>query len=324
MNKEILGILEANRGDFVSGEDLAGVLGVTRAAVWKAINALRKEGHKITGAQNKGYKLENFSDVIRVKGIRANLKPDTKIYKVLYFGTLESTNLKAKSFALIGEAHGTLVIANQQTKGRGRYGHSFVSPPGTGLYMSLILRPKIEISRFQFITIAAAVAVCKAIEDLYENSQDLLKIKWVNDIFFRGKKIAGILTEAVTNFESGEIESVVTGIGINVSTKNFPPEAGEQAGSIFEDEILFGRDQLCAKISDYILDFADDLTNPEIINYYRQHSMLTGKKISYVKENLKHFATVTGIDDSGGLEILNEAGQKEILKSGEVSLIRSN
>lgn len=325
MKEKILNALENNRGKFVSGEQLAEDFKVTRAAVWKAIQSLRKEGHKIKAITNKGYRLERFSDVLTKEGITANLKSGTKISEVLCFDTINSTNTYAKNLALSGAKRGTLIAANHQTQGRGRSGHSFESPAGTGLYMTLILRPEIEMSKFQMITIADAVAVCKAIEDLSGGIIEGLKIKWVNDVFLRGKKITGILTEAITNFENGEIESVITGIGINVSTKKFQGNLSETAGAIFEhDEILFGRDELCARVADYIMDMAENLNDPEMIKSYRERSMLTGKNITYMKNNESHSAKVEGIDDLGGLEIINDKGEREILRSGEVFMVREH
>ncbi len=325
MKTKILHMLEINRGEFVSGEALAKALGVTRAAIWKAIRSLRDDGHKIKAVTKNGYMLETFSDVLSAKGIISHLKLDTKISNVIFFDTINSTNTYAKKLALSGAKHGTLIAANHQTEGRGRHGHSFESPAGTGLYMTLIMRPSVEISRFQMITIAAAVAVCLAIEDLYPDSKGNVKIKWVNDVFFHGKKITGILTEAVTNIEGGEIESVVTGIGINVSTEKFTEEVANLAGSIFtgDDEILFGRDELCARVADYLIDFAENLNDPEIIKAYRERSLLTGEDITYTKDDAKHFAHVTGIDDSGGLVITNKNGEEEILRAGEVFLVRA-
>ena len=324
MKTKILHMLEIKRGEFVSGEALAESLGVTRAAVWKAVNLLRRQGHKISAVTKRGYILENFSDVLSAKGIISHLKQDTKISNVIFFDTINSTNTYAKKLALLGGKNGTLIAANHQTEGRGRHGHSFESPAGTGLYMTLIMRPTVDISRFQMITIAAAVAVCRAIEDLYPDSKGDVKIKWVNDVFFRGKKITGILTEAVTNFESGEVESVVTGIGINVSTKNFTEEVATLAGSIFtgDEKILFGRDELCAHVADYLIDFAENLNDPEIIEAYRERSLLTGENITYMKDDTQHSGLVTGIDDSGGLIIQNSNGDSETLRSGEVSLVR--
>ena len=328
MKTKILNELEAQRGKFVSGEELADSLGVSRAAVWKSIEILRKEGHKITAVTNKGYMLEKFSDVLTEKGIKKNLSADTKISQVICLLKTDSTNNFAKHLAMNGEPHGTLVTANYQTAGRGRRGHTFESPAGTGLYMSLILRPNSDSEKFQMITVADAVAVCMAVEELYPKARGNIGIKWVNDVYFRGRKISGILTEAVTGFESGEIESVVTGIGINVSTKNFSTETSLTAGSIFsednddDDEQRFSRDELCARVADLIMSFADDLDNPEIINAYRKRSILTGQDITYMKDDRIHYAHVIGIDDSGGLMILNDEGVNETLRSGEVFSVR--
>ena len=321
MKNKILEILENHKGEFISGEFIANSLGVTRAYVWKAVKSLQNDGHKIKAATNKGYMLEKFNDVLSKEGIIKNLSAGSKISEVICFDSVDSTNNYAKKLALSsGAKHGTLIAANQQTAGRGRHGHNFESPAGTGLYMTLILRPDIEMSKFQFITIADAVAVCLAVEDLYPGSKGKLKIKWVNDIFFNGKKITGILTEAVTNFESGEIESVVTGIGINISTKNFQNDI---AGAIFNDgEFLFSRNELCARVADYIMKFSENLNDKTLINAYRERSLLTGKNITYMKDNKKFSAHVEGIDDNGGLMIINENNEKEILRSGEVSLIR--
>ena len=325
MKLKILEILEEYKGRFISGEFIAHSLAITRAAVWKNIKELKRSGYIIQATPHKGYALASFNDVLSKENIKKNLSDYSKVSEVIYLDSIDSTNNYAKKHSF---EHGTLIVAGQQTAGRGRFGHTFESPPLGGLYMSLVLRPKIEISKFQMITIADAVAVCLAIEDLYDDSKGKLKIKWVNDIFFKNKKISGILTEAVTNFESGEIDSVVTGIGVNVSTKNFNNEI---AGSIFDSygEFLFSRSQLCARIADYVMNFAEDLSSPasgasaELINLYRQRSLLKlGSKITYMKDNEKFRATVKSIDDLGGLVIINEKGQEEILRSGEVNTVR--
>ena len=315
--------LELHRGEYISGEELAGTLGVSRAAVWKAVQSLREEGHRITAITNKGYCLENFSDILTAKGITSHLKPDSRVSRVICLSETDSTNNYAKRLALNGESHGTLIAANHQTSGRGRRGHSFESPAGKGLYMSLILRPETDAAKFQMITVADAVAVCLAVEELYPQARGNIGIKWVNDVYMRGKKICGILTEALTGFESGEIESVITGIGINVSHWDFPEEAGN-AGSIFEDDnMLFGRDELCARVADHIMTFAENLDAPAIIAEYRKRSILTGRNISFMKGETKCLGHVEGIDDSGGLVITNDEGEIETLRSGEVFMIRS-
>ena len=322
---KVLTLLEDNQGKYISGEEIADALGLSRASVWKVIRELQAGGHRIAAATNKGYMLEASDDVLTAEGILKNLARDSKLTKIICLDSVDSTNNYAKKIALEGAAHGTLITADVQTAGRGRHGHTFESPANTGLYMTLILRPKIEISKFQMITIADAVAVCLAIEELYEGARGKIFIKWVNDIYFEGKKITGILTEAVTNFESGEIESVVTGIGINIATKNFTPAAGDKAGSIFDDDgdRVFTRNKLCARVADHIMNFAEDLNAPGLIAAYRERSLLTGKDITYMKDERKYSAHVEGIDDSGGLIVLNEHNEREIFRSGEVSLIRN-
>ena len=318
-------MLENSRGEFISGESIAESFNVTRAAVWKAITSLRNDGHKIKALPNRGYMLESFSDVLTKEGIISNLKHHTKVSNVICLDEIDSTNNYAKKIAMHHKSpHGTLIAANHQTSGRGRHGHSFDSPAGTGLYMSLILRPTTDVPEFQMITIADAVAVCLAVEELYPASKGKHKIKWVNDIYFHGRKITGILTEALTNFENGEIESVITGIGINVSTKKFTGDNSGLAGSIFqdEDEPAFGRDELCAHVADHIMTFADNLNAPELINAYRERSMLTGEDITYIKNDVEHTGHVERIDDRGGLVIVNDNGEIETLRSGEVFMIR--
>lgn len=318
---EILELLEKNKGEFVSGEFIADSLSVTRATVWKNIQELKSDGHKIHAEPHNGYSLSGVSDVLSKEGIKKYLAGDSKISEIICLDTVDSTNNHAKKRLY---QNGTLIVANEQTAGRGRYGHSFESPAGTGLYMSLVLRPKIEIGKFQMITIASAVAVCLAIEDLYENAKDKLKIKWVNDVYFNSKKITGILTEAVTNFESGEIESVITGIGVNVSTKKFTDTVRETAGSVFtkEDDVSFTRNELCARIADCVMKFAEDLGSGDLIKAYRERSLLKrGDKITFMTGGEKRSATVRGIDDNGGLVIKTKSGE-EVLRSGEVSTVR--
>ena len=324
MKTKILNALEAGRGKYISGEELAESLGVSRAAVWKAVESLRKEGHIISALTNRGYMLEASSDILTAGGIKSHLKEGTKVSQVICLGKIDSTNNYAKKLALNGTPHGTLIAANHQTAGRGRHGHTFESPAGTGLYMSLVLRPETDSAKFQMITVADAVAVCLAVEDLYPEARGSIGIKWVNDVMLRGKKISGILTEAVTGFESGEIESVVTGIGINVSTQKFSGEASRIAGAIFtEGGRGFGRDELCAKVADYIMEFAENLDDPAIIRAYRERSILTGHAVSYMSGETKRYGHAEGIDDSGGLVIRNEAGEIETLRSGEVFMVRN-
>ena len=216
----ILQILEKNRGTYVSGEELAQQLQISRSAIWKAISELKKEGYQIISVTNKGYCLSDATDVISAEGIGPYLTNGSQDM-IHVFKTVDSTNLVAKKMALEQAPHGTVVLAEEQTAGRGRMGRSFHSPAGSGIYMSFILRPNLTSNDAVLITTAASVAVARAIEEVTHIHTG---IKWVNDVYMNGKKICGILTEALTDFESGGIESIILGIGINFSTavSSFP------------------------------------------------------------------------------------------------------
>ena len=230
IKNHVLRLLEENSGESISGAQAAAALSVSRAAVWKAIEELRREGYRISAVTNRGYCLAEGSDVLSPQGIGAHLRHRQLIPLLRTYSSLESTNLTAKQLAVAGAPHGTAVAASAQTAGRGRLGRSFFSPKDAGVYLSVILRPQpfdgaAPISGLRstedamLMTTAASVAAARAIEAV---SGRQVQIKWVNDLYLDGKKICGILTEGVTSFESGTIESIVIGIGINC----FPPEGG--------------------------------------------------------------------------------------------------
>lgn len=314
---DILSVLEAERGRYVSGQELAESLGMTRTAVWKAIKALEAQGHKICAVPNKGYKLSEESDVLSRESILQFLPEHLWENQIITYKTLDSTNTQLKKLALDGAAHGTVLLSEEQTAGRGRSGKSFFSPYGTGLYMSVLLRPEKQ-SDTQMITVGAAVAVSKAIE---EQTGETAGIKWVNDIYIQGRKVCGILTEAAVDFESGGIESVVVGLGINCTTlpESFPEELRLSAGSLSVRGL--SRSRLAAAIAREIIEgFGAGYESSVLIDEYRSRSFLTGKTISFQKDGKAQSGRVTGIDDTGGLMLELSGGEVITLHSGEVSL----
>ncbi|MDD2397955.1 MAG: biotin--[acetyl-CoA-carboxylase] ligase [Tissierellia bacterium] len=319
VKKNILHILESNKGKTVSGQELADMLEVSRTAVWKAINSLKVEGYSIESTPNKGYSLAESSDVLSAEGIRLYLNEEFKNIPITVHKTIGSTNTEAKILAVQNAQHGTTIVSEEQTKGRGRFGRDFFSPSDSGIYMSIILKPELNIENSVLITSAAAVVVCNAIEKFTSVSP---KIKWVNDIFIDNKKICGILTEAVTNFESGMLDCVVVGIGINVKTKNedFPMELQNKAGSIFIDDDSFIRNQLTAEIINNVLKISKKLENKDFMPAYKQRSMILRENILYKKNNNWHEGYASDIDDYGGLIVFTADGQKITLNSGEVSI----
>ena len=221
----LLQALSAAEGAYISGQQLAQQLGVSRAAVHKAAAALTAQGYALEAASRRGYRLLG-GDPFCTEAVGPYPAP------VQLYDTLESTNRTAKLLALEGAAHGTLVLAGGQTAGRGRLGRSFASPAGKGVYCSVVLRPPLPAANAQTATIGAAVAVCRAVQMLCGLE---LAIKWVNDLYYKGKKVCGILTEAGTDLESGQLEWLVVGIGLNLTAtaEDFPPELAAKAGSLY-------------------------------------------------------------------------------------------
>ncbi|MDZ5254175.1 biotin--[acetyl-CoA-carboxylase] ligase [Clostridium sp. LIBA-8841] len=321
VKESVLKILEENRETSISGEELAKYLSVSRAAVWKAINALRGEGYNITAVTNRGYQLTKDNDLLSVEGIKIFLNPKYNENYIRVYKTIDSTNQEAKKILMDDDIpHGTVLISEEQTAGRGRFQRKFFSPSNKGIYMSVILRPNIELSKAIHITTSAAVSVCRAIENLTNKRP---KIKWVNDIFLDGKKICGILTEATGNFESGRVENVVVGIGINFKTKeaDFPDDIKDVAGSIFKgEEPNITRNQLVAEILNELLYMCDNLEDKSIMEEYKVLSFVLGKEVSFLKNNRLNKAKAIDISNEGALVVQYKNGELDCLNSGEISI----
>ena len=318
----ILQLLEQHWGESISGEHLAGILGISRNAVWKAVKELQKEGYDIVAVTNKGYCLSNENDILSIPGITPFLSEKSQPYanQIQIYKSLESTNKTAKEMAVAGAEHGTVIISDCQTMGRGRYSRNFFSPSG-GLYMSLVLRPNVlHFENPTSVTAFAAVAVCEAIESI---SNKVPEIKWVNDIFMDGKKVCGILTEAVTDFESGGLDWIVLGIGINVSirTEDFPSDLQSIATSLYPDEKMPGvRNKLSAEIINRILGFEIPPKETEIFEKYKKRLMVLGKKITVIQNQMEYRATAIDVGSVGHLIVKKESGEIITLSSGEIRI----
>ena len=320
---KVLNILESNRGKAVSGQDLAEKMGISRTAINKAVKSLRKEGFPIMASPRRGYTLSNQSDVLSIPAIRAHLIPETAEIPIELFKSVTSTNDKARELATFDSSipSRAVVIANEQTAGRGRLGRSFYSPADTGIYMSFLIKPEFDITHAGLITTAAATAVVAAIEKLTDAEPE---IKWVNDVYLNNKKICGILTEAVSDFESGTIQYLVVGIGINCSTKNFPKELAEQGGSLTDSDEAFFRNALVAEVINQFIPLTHHLEKRKFLDSYRKHSMVIGKEIMVYKGGIDNgegrAARAKDIDDNGGLMVEYDDGTKETLATGEISI----
>jgi BirA family biotin operon repressor/biotin-[acetyl-CoA-carboxylase] ligase len=329
---KVIEILESKRGEAVSGETLAEVIGCSRTAIWKAITKLKSEGYQIEAKANKGYILSDKSDILSEEAIWGHTplgnvpNPNDNLISVIdVYKTIDSTNAEAKR--RISEApspdelpFGDIIIAEEQTAGRGRRGRNFHSPLGGSIYISFILKPYGNIENSLMITIAAALAVCKAIEKISDPAQTP-KIKWVNDIFIDNKKVCGILTEAVSDIESGQIESIVLGIGININIPKeaFPNEIAEIAGSL---KIKPGeRNSFVAHLIEEVYAAYQALAGKNnIIDEYRKRSLMKDINIKIIQGSKTTDAVSKEIADDGSLLVEYKGGAKELLHSGEVSV----
>ena len=310
-------LLEARQGSFVSGEELAGSLHLSRAAVCKAIKQLRQEGYAIEAITNRGYRLSGDCDILSAQGIKKYLNQD---FKITFAPSVGSTNTVLRSLAEQGAPEGTVVIAGEQTVGRGRMGRSFYSPAGSGIYLSLLLRPvNADPRQTVTLTAAAAVALCQAMEAV---SSAAPEIKWVNDIFLDDKKISGILTEAAFGLESGVPEYVVVGVGINACAPEggFPPELAEIAGALWDKPVPDGKNKLAAEFLNRFWQLYAAGDPAAFLEDYRRRSLVVGKDITVIAGGRETPAHALGIDKSCRLLVRYENGETAALSYGEVRI----
>lgn len=321
LKEKVLLLLKTREGEFLSGQELAEQLEVTRAGIWKAIKALQEEGYPIEATTNRGYALQSMPDILSVVGIKQELLKENQYLHVEVEKQIDSTNTRLKQMVTEGEHRDMVLLAEEQTQGRGRFGRAFFSPYGTGLYMSFLLHPQLQYREGELLTISAAVAVAKAIEKI---SGEEAQIKWVNDIWMRGRKIAGILTEASTSLESGQLEYAIIGIGINVTepAQGFPEELKDIAHSVFPKAIKKEnlRNQLAGEIINQFMSYYRKIREREFLEEYKKRSFVVGKDISVLRMGQKRNAKALEVDNQCHLKVQYEDGTIEYLSSGEVSI----
>lgn len=306
----LLAALSAAQGECVSGQQLAQQLGVSRAAVHKAAAALAAQGYALEAAPRRGYRLMG-GDPFCAEAVGDYPAP------VYVYDTLESSNRTAKGLALEGAPHGTLVLAGQQTAGRGRLGRRFESPAGQGVYLSLVLRPGLPVAQAQTVTVSAAVAVCRVVQRLCGLE---LGIKWVNDLYYNGKKVCGILTEAGADIESGQLEWLVVGIGLNLTTRpeDWPEELRAVAGSLYPGgPAPVGRAALAGAIARELLGICPAF---DCLDEYRARCFVPGHWVTVCTGTETYAARAIEIDAAGQLVVEREEGRREALRHGEVSI----
>lgn len=314
VKQNVIALLEENRSKVISGQELANQLHVSRAAIWKAIKTLKEEGYNIEATLNKGYVLLENSDVLSKQGIAYYLTEEIDIFS---YKTIDSTNTQMKKLAINGGKNHSVIVSEEQSAGRGRFGRSFYSPAQKGVYMSVLLKTGDSLQNATMITIKTAVAVRRAIAKLYDIE---VAIKWVNDLYYRGKKVCGILSEAISDFESGMIEAIIIGIGINVSTDNFPLEIASIATSLGLQEA--NRNQFIAEILNQLFAIIDE-DFKLVLNEYRMASCVLHKQITFNQKGEQFTGLVREINDLGNL-VVSSNGAEMVLTAGEVSIIGGN
>ena len=263
------------------------------------------------------------NDRITAEEIAPYLSPPLSGTNVLVYGSLPSTNDTAKELAMAGAAAGTTVIAEKQTMGKGRNGRSFYSPPACGIYLSMILRPSISLSQLLLLTSGVAVASAKAIEEVNDCS---VEIKWVNDLYLRGKKVAGILLESALG--GGVTDYVVAGIGVNVTEpeEGFPAELAEKAGAVCVNGESLSRNRLAAGLINNIWAMAELLKSqsvayvPALIDEVRRRSCVLGRDITITGAEGLSAGRAVEIDGQGFLVVEGRDGRRHTLSGGEVSI----
>lgn len=318
IKSDVLSILLEAKGSSVSGSSIARKLGISRNAVWKAVNNLKEEGYFIDAATNKGYCLGLKNNILSEQSIRQYLKAKTFGSKIDIFKTIDSTNTFAKKLAQLGAAEGSVVISEEQTAGKGRLGRKFFSPSHTGIYITIILRPKMPLEKSTLITSCAAVAVAKTIDSIANVNSN---IKWVNDIYINDKKACGILTEAGLDFETNTLDYVIVGIGINVSNESFPEALKDIATSLFiESHQPINRSELVAELLNNLEKEYYDIENLSFLQEYRRRSNVIGSDITVLCGNNKYDAHAVDIDNDARLIVTTDDGKTHALNSGEVSV----
>ncbi len=314
-------VLRALRGrtEPLSGEELSRTLGVSRAAVWKAVTTLRAEGYLIEAQPTRGYWLVSAPDVL--KG--AELADPARVVgcQVVCLDEVDSTNDELKRRAMAGAVTGLAVTADSQTGGKGRRGRSFQSLAGQGLYLSVLLRPQAPLEQVSQLTAWTAVAVCKAIEN---TSGVAASIKWPNDVLVEGKKLCGILTELGVEAETGSLSYVVVGMGTNLTQTeaDFGPELAPVATSLALQGAQVTRRELAAALLDELeaMNAAFPHDRADYLAEYRRRCVTLGREVRLVRPDGETSAKALDIDDSFALRVRLEGGREETVSSGEVSV----
>ncbi|CUX31815.1 biotin--[acetyl-CoA-carboxylase] ligase [Clostridium sp. C105KSO13] len=320
MKAQILRMLRES-GGFVSGQQLCEVLGVSRTAVWKAVNQLKEEGYQVEAVRNRGYHIVDSPDILTGEELSSTMDAQWAGKKIYYFDEIDSTNTRAKQLGEEGALHGTIVVAEEQSAGRGRRGRAWKSPIGSNIYMSILLRPEdIPPVKAPMLTLVMGLSTA---EGLREYTSLDIQIKWPNDIILEGKKLAGILTEMSTEVDF--INYIVIGTGINVNMKQLPAEVAEKATSLrLETGRFMRRSEIIAIImkkfeKNYQI-FMENKDLGQLQEKYNNLLITREKEVRIIGTREEYGGYALGINEKGELMVRKSDGAVETVSSGEVSV----
>lgn len=319
MKTEILTILRESEG-YVSGQQLCEQMHVSRTAVWKVIEQLKKEGYTIEAVRNKGYRLTESPDVMSSAEIESLLETAWAGRDVLYLDETDSTNVQAKKLGEAEGKHGTLIVSDRQTAGKGRRGRGWDSPSGASIYMSILLRPDILPDKAPMLTLVMALAVARAVREI---TGEEAGIKWPNDIVLNKKKICGILTEM--SAEIDYINHVVIGVGINVNTEDFPEEIKKIATSLFiETGKKWKRSEFIAAVMKYFEEYYEIFLKTQNLKMLQEiyNGFLVNKdsQVRVLEPGNEFDGWALGINETGELLVRKADGEITEIYAGEVSV----
>jgi len=323
---KVLSFLKSHNTEYLSGQDLSDVLKISRVAIWKHIKKIREMGYKIESKQKLGYRLESSTNKLLPWEISSGLKTKTMGRRAYYFDSVGSTQNQAMKMASEQASHGTLIIAEKQTSGKGRLGRKWVSPKG-GIWLSIILHPKFDISVITLFPIASALALSNAIEKTLNVKSE---VKWPNDITINGKKIAGMLVDA--SIESNKIENMILGVGINYNvevkqiekqlkgTPNFYGVASLSEYNKTTKPVLLVQSFLLELEEIYNLLNKGDIK--KIIRDWTKKSSTINQNIEVNTDDGKIKGKAIKIDDDGALVISANKQNKRIMSGDVIHVIK--
>ena len=318
MQKKILDIL-LNANDFISGQEISENLGVSRQAVWKSINALKEKGYEIQSVTNRGYRLVSSPDYLNESSLKSLLHNKIIGKNLIVLDSVDSTNDYLKKLGNEGCENGTVVIAREQTKGKGRLGRTWQSKKDDGIAFSVLLRPNVAPSEVSAITPLAGLAVCKAIREY--TKLDCV-IKWPNDIIVGRKKLVGILTEMSAEFDA--VEYVITGIGINVDHTSFPEEIAFKATSLLlETGRHIDKNEFLACVLRHIENefIKNNLElTPTALSEYTDLCATVGRSVTFQRGTRRISGMAVGVSEHGELKVMMSDGTISLVNSGEVTV----